>query len=176
MERDVMEQNTDAAEVAAPQPQPDDAEGSATSEVTEDEAVDVAETAAPQPQSEPEEAAEDAPPEADAQDAASAADAAADDVLDKDLEETPAAEAGETEETEEDGEDEFLDDSVMPPTERPGDWFVIHTYAGYENKVKANLMSRISSMNVEEKVFEVVIPMEDSYTWVQRADPAQHLH
>jgi transcription termination/antitermination protein NusG len=50
---------------------------------------------------------------------------------------------------------------VVPPTERPGDWFVIHTYAGYENKVKANLMSRISSMNVEDKIFEVVIPMED---------------
>jgi transcriptional antiterminator NusG len=38
---------------------------------------------------------------------------------------------------------------------------VIHTYAGYENKVKANLSSRISSMNVEDRIFEVVIPMED---------------
>jgi transcriptional antiterminator NusG len=69
--------------------------------------------------------------------------------------ETPADEAA-------DGE--VVDDyesSVVPPTERPGDWFVIHTYAGYENKVKANLMSRISSMNVEDKIFEVVIPMED---------------
>ena len=53
------------------------------------------------------------------------------------------------------------DDSMIPPTERPGDWFVIHTYAGYENKVRANLLSRISSMNVEDKIFEVVIPMED---------------
>ncbi|MGH2818505.1 MAG: transcription termination/antitermination protein NusG, partial [Actinomycetota bacterium] len=53
------------------------------------------------------------------------------------------------------------DDTLIPPNERPGDWFVIHTYAGYENKVKANLLSRISSMNVEESVFEVVIPMED---------------
>jgi transcription termination/antitermination protein NusG len=42
-----------------------------------------------------------------------------------------------------------------------GDWYVVHTYAGYENKVKANLESRISSMNMEEKIFEVVIPMED---------------
>ena len=50
---------------------------------------------------------------------------------------------------------------VIPPNERSGDWFVVHTYAGYENKVKTNLMSRISSMNVEEKIFEVVIPMED---------------
>ncbi|MGH2734565.1 MAG: transcription termination/antitermination protein NusG [Actinomycetota bacterium] len=62
-------------------------------------------------------------------------------------------------------EDEDLEDdyetSFVPPTERPGDWFVIHTYAGYENRVKTNLASRISSMNVEDRIFEVVIPMED---------------
>ena len=56
---------------------------------------------------------------------------------------------------------EAYDETAIPPTERMGDWFVIHTYAGYENKVKANLMSRISSMNVEDRIFEVVIPMED---------------
>jgi transcriptional antiterminator NusG len=50
---------------------------------------------------------------------------------------------------------------TIPPTERPGDYYVIHTYAGYENRVKTNLSSRISSMNVEDKIFEVVIPMED---------------
>ncbi|MFZ0173863.1 MAG: transcription termination/antitermination NusG family protein, partial [Acidimicrobiales bacterium] len=37
----------------------------------------------------------------------------------------------------------------------------MHTYAGYENKVKSNLESRIVSMNVEDRIFEVVIPMED---------------
>jgi transcriptional antiterminator NusG len=47
------------------------------------------------------------------------------------------------------------------PYERAGDWFVVHTYAGYENKVKQNLASRVRSMNVEEQIFEVVIPMED---------------
>jgi transcriptional antiterminator NusG len=47
------------------------------------------------------------------------------------------------------------------PYERSGDWFVVHTYAGYENKVKQNLASRVRSMNVEEQIFEVVIPMED---------------
>jgi transcriptional antiterminator NusG len=60
------------------------------------------------------------------------------------------------------GEEEFaFDESTIPPTERPGDWYVIHTYAGYENRVKTNLESRISSMNVEDKIFECVIPMED---------------
>jgi transcription termination/antitermination protein NusG len=47
------------------------------------------------------------------------------------------------------------------PYDRAGDWFVVHTYAGYENKVKQNLASRVKSMNVEEQIFEVVIPMED---------------
>ena len=51
--------------------------------------------------------------------------------------------------------------TIVPPTERPGSWYVVHTYAGYENKVKTNLLTRIQSMNVEDLVFEVVIPMED---------------
>ncbi len=45
--------------------------------------------------------------------------------------------------------------------DRPGRWFVIHSYAGYENKVKTNLESRIASMNMEERIYEVVIPLEE---------------
>ena len=48
------------------------------------------------------------------------------------------------------------------PYDRPGRWYVVHTYAGYENKVRSNLQSRISSMNMEDRIFEVVIPMEDT--------------
>jgi transcriptional antiterminator NusG len=47
------------------------------------------------------------------------------------------------------------------PYDRPGRWYVVHTYAGYENKVKSNLENRIASMNMEERIFEVVIPVED---------------
>jgi transcription termination/antitermination protein NusG len=47
------------------------------------------------------------------------------------------------------------------PYDRPGDWFVVHTQSGYEKKVKSNLESRIGSMNMEDSIFEVVIPMED---------------
>jgi transcriptional antiterminator NusG len=50
---------------------------------------------------------------------------------------------------------------VESPYDRPGRWYVVHTYAGYENKVKSNLESRIASMNMEDRIFEVVIPMED---------------
>jgi transcriptional antiterminator NusG len=44
----------------------------------------------------------------------------------------------------------------------PGDWYVVHTYAGYEAKVKANLENRIQSMNMEDRIHEVVIPTEDA--------------
>ena len=47
------------------------------------------------------------------------------------------------------------------PYDRPGQWFVIHSYSGYEKKVKSNLESRIASMNMEETIYEVVIPEED---------------
>ena len=44
----------------------------------------------------------------------------------------------------------------------PGDFYVVHTYAGYEQKVKANLESRISSMNMEDRIYDVIIPTEDA--------------
>jgi transcriptional antiterminator NusG len=40
-------------------------------------------------------------------------------------------------------------------------WYVIHTYSGYENKVKTNLEHRIASMDMSEKIFRVVVPTED---------------
>src|SRR5215212_4268385 len=40
-------------------------------------------------------------------------------------------------------------------------WFVIHTYSGYENKVKMNLEHRIASMGVQDQIFQVVIPTEE---------------
>ena len=89
------------------------------------------------------------------------------DAVDAPADETPASAEvssnGGTAEpaAEEEGEDFEEEERIIPPNERPGDWYVIHTYAGYENKVKANLRSRISSMNAEELIFEVVIPMED---------------
>lgn len=43
----------------------------------------------------------------------------------------------------------------------PGDWYVIHSYAGYENKVKTNIETRISNMNMEDYVFQVEVPMEE---------------
>jgi len=42
-----------------------------------------------------------------------------------------------------------------------GDWYVVHSYAGYENKVKTNLESRISSLNMEDQIYQVEVPMEE---------------
>jgi transcriptional antiterminator NusG len=40
-------------------------------------------------------------------------------------------------------------------------WYVVHTYSGYENKVKANLERRVESMNMTDKIFRVLVPMEE---------------
>lgn len=50
---------------------------------------------------------------------------------------------------------------VESPYDRPGKWFVVHTQSGYEKKVKSNLEARTQSMNMEARIYEVVIPMED---------------
>ncbi|CAN5623446.1 hypothetical protein BH10ACT1_BH10ACT1_31430 [soil metagenome] len=50
---------------------------------------------------------------------------------------------------------------VDSPADRPGKWFVVHTQSGYEKKVKQNLEARTSSMNMEGRIHEVVIPMEE---------------
>ena len=43
----------------------------------------------------------------------------------------------------------------------PGDWYVVHSYAGYENKVKTNLESRIASLDMEDYIFQVEVPTEE---------------
>ena len=64
-----------------------------------------------------------------------------------------------------DEEELFEEEDVTPkkesPYDRPGRWFVVHTQSGYENKVKQNLETRTSSMNLEDRILEIVIPMED---------------
>ena len=43
----------------------------------------------------------------------------------------------------------------------PGDWFVVHSYAGYENKVKTNLETRITSLDMEEFIYQVEVPTRE---------------
>ena len=42
-------------------------------------------------------------------------------------------------------------------------WYVVHTYSGYENKVKANLEKRVESMGMQDKIFRVLVPMEEEF-------------
>jgi transcriptional antiterminator NusG len=83
---------------------------------------------------------------------------AADDATDAADADGPAADdAGEAEDEEVDPVEEFK----AQLRRAPGDWFVIHSYAGYENRVKANLENRISSLNMEDYIFQVEVPMEE---------------
>jgi transcription termination/antitermination factor NusG len=66
-------------------------------------------------------------------------------------------------------EDEDEDDELADPAEAmrrklrtmPGDWYVVHSYAGYENKVKTNLEARIQSLDVEDYIYQIEVPTEE---------------
>jgi transcriptional antiterminator NusG len=55
---------------------------------------------------------------------------------------------------------EIVEPKPLSPYNLPGGWYVIHSYSGYEKKVKANLENRVKSMHLEDKIFDIVIPME----------------
>ena len=74
------------------------------------------------------------------------------DIVDASFDLTADADASSTDE-----EETPVDD----PWTKPGSWYVVHSQSGYEKKVTANLNARIQSMNMEEKIFEIVIPMEE---------------
>ena len=78
-----------------------------------------------------------------------------------DLQQDPAT--GEA--TDEPGVDEPAADPLEEFREslrtKPGDWFVVHTYSGMENRVKANLENRTTSLNMEDYIHEIVVPTEE---------------
>ena len=97
----------------------------------------------------------------EAEDSDTAAEGAAEDDADSD----EAAEGSASDEADEARGGSEADDEpsteVDDPTMRPGQWYVVHTQSGYEKKVTANLEARIQSMNMEDKIYEIVIPMEE---------------
>ncbi|MCM3921421.1 transcription termination/antitermination protein NusG [Frankia sp. AiPs1] len=58
-------------------------------------------------------------------------------------------------------DDDDEDDLRRAIEEAPGEWYVVHSYAGYENKVKTNLETRISSLNMEDYIFQIEVPTEE---------------
>jgi transcription termination/antitermination protein NusG len=119
------------------------AEESATldTETTAPEADEATEEAAPEAQASPEaEAVETAPEAAEATEEAA-----------------PGAEA-------EPEAEEDVDPAVALKADlrtKPGEWYVIHSYAGYENKVKANLETRVQNLDVGDYIFQVEVPTEE---------------
>jgi transcription termination/antitermination protein NusG len=109
--------------------------------------------------------------QADAQDVLAAEDAAA--AVDEDVtDEAPAdpVEGSPTDEAPADPvEGSPTDEAPADPVEeykrqlrlKDGDWYVVHSYAGYEKRVKTNLETRIQSLNMEEYIFEIEVPMEE---------------
>jgi len=73
----------------------------------------------------------------------------------------PEAVAAEEEDLFDEDEEEEAPPPPPSPYDRPGRWYVVHTYSGYENKVSSNLKNVVASRGMEDRVFEVVIPMED---------------
>jgi len=75
------------------------------------------------------------------------------------------AEAEEIVEEAEEAEEAEEEDPVEAFREQmrvsPGDWFVIHSYSGYENKVKGNLEARTSTLNMEDYIYQIEVPMEE---------------
>ncbi|WP_323096453.1 transcription termination/antitermination protein NusG [Intrasporangium sp. YIM S08009] len=121
-------------------------------------------------------------PVVDASDAS--VDAAGEDTTDVTVDETTGevvdAEADDATESDDatDGDDEAGDDASIEASEpvesadpvadfkrelrmKDGDWYVVHSYAGYENRVKANLETRIQTLNMEDFIFEIEVPMEE---------------
>ncbi|WP_405617885.1 transcription termination/antitermination protein NusG [Streptomyces sp. NBC_00076] len=91
-------------------------------------------------------------------------DEAAEDAAAEDTDGELADEAGEAEEAEEEEPAEPVDPVVALREELrtlPGEWYVIHTYAGYENRVKTNLEQRAVSLNVEDYIFQAEVPQEE---------------
>jgi transcriptional antiterminator NusG len=78
---------------------------------------------------------------------------------------TAAAGAAAAAQAEEEAEPEELGDPLEELRSRLrsqiGDWYVVHTYSGMENRVKGNLENRINSLNMEDYIFEIIVPTEE---------------
>ncbi len=87
--------------------------------------------------------------------------AAEDDADEADADEAHADEADETDVAGDAEEEDPLEAFRRELWAKPGDWFVVHTYSGMENRVKQNLENRIHSLNMEDYIHEIVVPTEE---------------
>ena len=110
-----------------------------------------------------------AAPESDVTDEAVATDDDAETAEADDVDTEEGAEAGDVDAEESDALAAAAAKADVDPAEefkaklrrQEGDWYVIHSYAGYENRVKANLETRIQTLDMEDYIFEIQVPMEE---------------
>ena len=128
------------------------------------EAAEESEAASAAPESDVADEAVAAEEDAEAAEAGVADDTDVDDVEESDEEDVDAADAEDTDalaaaaaKAEVDPAEEFKGKLRR----QEGDWYVIHSYAGYENRVKANLETRIQTLDMEDYIFEIQVPMEE---------------
>ena len=113
-------------------------------------------------------AAEDETGSADSEAAAADGEAADGEAADEEAQdvaaEDGAAEDGEAGDADADAKPEDDDPVALFKAElrlQPGDWYVVHSYAGYENRVKANLESRTQSLNMEDYIYQIEVPVHE---------------
>jgi transcriptional antiterminator NusG len=99
--------------------------------------------------------------ESDAADPSDAADGPSDEVAGPDEATESSDELSDeaTEATEDSAVDDAAEEFMRELRMQPGDWYVVHSYAGYENRVKTNLESRIQSLNMEDYIFQIEVPV-----------------
>jgi len=134
-------------------------EGATSTDATEQGAVDPSVDA-------PTDLPDDAAPAVD-EEAAADSETPADEATDEATDEEPADEDADeaapaaTDETDVDAAGDPLEEFREALRAKIGDWFVVHTYSGMENRVKANLENRITSLNMEDYIHEVIVPTEE---------------
>jgi transcriptional antiterminator NusG len=104
-------------------------------------------------------------PDADATDVVDGADASADDTATDEANDSEAAEGAAAPAPAalpvEDADVDPVEEMRAALRRAPGDWYVVHSYAGYENKVKTNLETRVQTLDVEDFIFQVEVPTEE---------------
>jgi len=130
-------------------------EGATSTDAAEQGAVDPSVDA-------PTDLPEDAAPAVD-EEATADSETPADEVTDEEPADEDADEAAPaaTDETDVDAPGDPLEEFREALRAKIGDWFVVHTYSGMENRVKANLENRITSLNMEDYIHEVIVPTEE---------------
>jgi transcription termination/antitermination protein NusG len=145
------------------------AEGDEGPEALADEDVELSEDVAAELADDPADATDDEPVSADVAEVEVDDDLEVDAAIETDVE--AAADEDAEDDTDDDTDDEAGDGEAAAPDPleafraelwaKPGDWFVVHTYSGMENRVKSNLENRIISLNMEDYIHEIVVPTEE---------------